>query len=269
MSGLGGGGFATIWDAKRKEIRCIDFGMVAPAALDPADYPLTGKPTEEGFFGWPGVVDDRNIMGPYSMATPGLLAGLGLAHKTYGRLPWSDLAQPAIALAERGLTLDWYGSLAILVESKLLAKFDETRKTYLPEGRVPPPFEEGAVTFLKLGRLADTLRQLAQEGPDKFYAGEIGRALTKDLNAMGCRLSLNDLTTYQARFIDPVEIAYRDARVFAPSGLTAGPTLARVLEGWSKHLPPAQGAPGAAHFRTYATGLDQAYRDRLANMGEQ
>lgn len=269
MSGLGGGGFATIWDAQRKEVRCLDFGMVAPAALDPADYPLTGKPTHEGFFGWPGVVDDRNIMGPTSIAIPGLLAGLGLAHKTFGRLPWADLVQPAIALAERGLALDWYGVLSILVESKLLAKFDETRKTYLPEGRVPAPFEDGALAFLKLGRLRETLRQLATDGPDGFYAGEIGRALIADLSAMGCRLSQQDLTGYQARFIDPVEIAYRDARIFAPSGLTAGPTLARVLEGWSKNLPPAVSAPQSEHYRVYATGLDQAYRDRLATMGEQ
>ena len=274
MSGLGGGGFATIWDAERKEIRCLDFGMVAPAALDPADYPLTGKPTHEGFFGWPGVVDDRNIMGPYSIAIPGLLAGLGLAHKTFGRLPWADLAQPAIALADRGLALDWYGVLSILVESKLLAKFEETRKTYLLDDRVPVPFEEGAMTFLKLGRLRETLRQLASDGPDGFYAGEIGRALIQDLSALGCRLSQQDLTGYQARFIDPVEIAYRDARIFAPSGLTAGPTLARVLEGWSKNLPPAPltstgNTPKAEHYRAYATGLDQAYRDRLANMGER
>ena len=269
MSGLGGGGFATIWDAERKEIRCVDFGMVAPAALDPADYPLTGKPTNEGFFGWAGVVDDRNIMGPHSIAVPGLLPGLGLAHKTFGRLPWADLAQPAIALADRGLTLDWYGVVSIAVESKLLAKFDETRKTYLPEDRVPPPFEDGAATFLKLGRLRDTLWQLATDGPDGFYAGEIGRALIQDLRAMGCRLSQQDLASYQARFIDPVETAYRDARIFAPSGLTAGPTLARVLEGWSKSLPPAEGAPKAEHYRAFATELDQAYRDRLANMGEQ
>src|SRR5437868_12357 len=96
LSWLGGGGYATIWDAKRKEVRCLDFGMVAPAALDPRDYPLTGGSTDEGFFGWPGVVEDRNIMGPHSIAIPGLVAGLGLAHKTFGRLPWSDLAQPAI-----------------------------------------------------------------------------------------------------------------------------------------------------------------------------
>lgn len=269
MSGLGGGGFATIWDAGRREIRCLDFGMVAPAALDPADYPLTGKPSSEGFFGWPGVVDDRNIMGPHAIATPGLLAGLGLAHKTFGRLPWHALAEPAIALADRGLVLDWYGALSLLVESKRLAKFDESRRIYLPEGRVPVPFETGAVAFLKLGRLGETLRQLASEGPDGFYAGAIGRALVQDLNAMGCRLSQADLTQYQARFIEPVEIGYRDARVFAPSGLTAGPTLARVLEGWAKNLPPAAGVPQAAHYRAYAAGLDQAYRDRLATMGEQ
>ena len=269
MSGLGGGGFATIWDARRKEVRCLDYGMVAPAGLDPADYPLTGGPTSEGFFGWPGVVQDRNILGPYSIAIPGLVSGLALAHKTYGKLPWADLAKPAIALAERGLSLDWYGAMSILVEAKGLAAFDETRKTYLPGGRAPQPFEEGIATFLKLGRLAETLRCLAADGPERFYAGEIGQKLIKDLNALGCRLSIADLTNYQARFIDPVEIAYRDARIFAPSGLTAGPTLARVLEGWSKDLPPAKGAPEPAHYRTYATGLDQAYRDRLANMGEK
>src|SRR3569623_1825221 len=153
--------------------------MVAPAQLDPADYPLTGKPTEEGFFGWPGVVDDRNIMGPFSIATPGLLAGLALAHKTFGRLPWTELAQTAIALADRGLALDWYGVLSIAKESKLLGRFDETRQTYLPGGGVPVPSGEGAMRFLKLGRLGETLRQLSKDGPDAFYAGAIGKALVQ------------------------------------------------------------------------------------------
>jgi gamma-glutamyltranspeptidase/glutathione hydrolase len=135
---------------------------------------------------------------------------------------------------------------------------------------VPQPFEEGQPVFLRLGRLAETLKQLAAEGPDKFYAGGIGQALIKDLNALGCRLSQADLTQYQARFIDPVEIAYRGAKVFAPSGLTAGPTLARVLAGWQTAFAAAPGGrPTPEHFRAYAAGLDQAYRDRLANMGEK
>ena len=73
MSGLGGGGFATLWDAEKREVRCLDYGMIAPQDIDPADYPLTGGPTAEGFFGWPGVVEDRNILGPQSVAVPGLV----------------------------------------------------------------------------------------------------------------------------------------------------------------------------------------------------
>jgi gamma-glutamyltranspeptidase/glutathione hydrolase len=267
MSGLGGGGFATLWDAKAHAVRCLDYGMIAPQAIDPADYPLTGGPTSEGFFGWPGVKDDRNILGPYSIAVPGLVSGLALAHRTYGRLPWSDLVQPAIALAERGLCLDWYGAMSLLVEAKGLERFEATRSLYLPGRRVPQPFEEGVATFLKLGRLIDTLRKLASpEGPERFYRGDIAADLVPDLQAAGSRIGLSDFERYQARFIDPVEIAYRDTKVFAPSGLTAGPTLKRVLGDWAETLPKGS-APDAAHYAAYAMGLDRAYRDRLANMG--
>src|SRR5690348_13094657 len=136
MSGLGGGGFATLWDAEKRTVRCLDYGMIAPQGIDPADYPLTGGPTAEGFFGWPGVLEDRNILGPHSIAVPGLVSGLALAHRTYGRLPWADLVQPAIALAERGLSLDWYGALSLLVEARGLERFEATRALYLPGGRV-------------------------------------------------------------------------------------------------------------------------------------
>lgn len=270
MSGLGGGGFATLWDAEKREVRCLDYGMIAPQAIDPADYPLTGGTTAAGFFGWPGVKEDRNILGPHSIAVPGLVAGLALAHRTYGRLPWGDLVQPAIALAERGLSLDWYGALSLLVEAKGLARFEATGDLYLPGGRVPQPFEEGVPVFLKLGRLLDTLKTLAApDGPERFYRGDIAAELVRDLQAAGSRIGRGDLERYQARFIDPVEITYRDARIYAPSGLTAGPTLKRVLAEWAEKLPAiAKGdAPAAAHYAAYAAALDRAYRDRLANMG--
>jgi gamma-glutamyltranspeptidase/glutathione hydrolase len=270
MSGLGGGGFATLYDAEKREVRCLDYGMIAPQGIDPADYPLTGGPTAEGFFGWPGVKEDRNILGPHSVAVPGLVSGLALAHRTYGRLPWGDLVQPAIALAERGLNLDWYGALSLLVEAKGLAMFEATRDLYLPGGRVPQPFEEGVPVFMKLRRLIDTLKRLASpDGPERFYRGDIAADLVRDLQAAGSKLSHADLERYQARFIDPVEIAYRDATVFAPSGLTAGPTLKRVLGEWMEKLPAIGkgAAPEPAHYAAYAAALDRAYRDRLANMG--
>jgi gamma-glutamyltranspeptidase/glutathione hydrolase len=270
MSGLGGGGFATLWDAKAREVRCLDYGMIAPQNINPADYPLTGGPTAEGFFGWPGVLEDRNILGPHSIAVPGLVSGLALAHRTYGRLPWADLVQPAIALAERGLSLDWYGALSLLVEARGLDRFETTRSTYLPNGRVAQPFEEGAPVFLKLGRLIDTLKKLAApDGPERFYRGDIAADLIRDLQAAGSRIARADLERYQARFVDPVEIVYRDAKVYAPSGLTAGPTLKDVLGDWLERLPAIAKsvAPDATHYTIYAEALDRAYRDRLQNMG--
>ncbi|MGH6719909.1 MAG: gamma-glutamyltransferase, partial [Alphaproteobacteria bacterium] len=42
MSGIGGGGYMLVAPADGSPVQCVDFGMVAPAALDPADYPLVG-----------------------------------------------------------------------------------------------------------------------------------------------------------------------------------------------------------------------------------
>jgi gamma-glutamyltranspeptidase/glutathione hydrolase len=204
---------------------------------------------------------------------PGLIAGLALAHKNYGRLPWADLVQPAIALADRGLCLDWYGALSLLVEAKGLARFDAMRSVYLPNGKVPQPLEEGVVGFLKLGKLADTLRRLASaDGPERFYRGDIAADLVRDLQAAGSKLAAADLARYEARFIDPIEIKYRDATLYAPSGLTAGPTLQRVLTEWKEKLhattgQPGGGTPGPEAYTTYATTLDAAYRHRLQTMG--
>lgn len=88
MSGLGGGGFLIVAKADgRTEV--LDFGMVAPTALDPAAYPLGGG-RDNDLFGWPGVVDDRNVMGPLSIAVPGQAAGLAVAFERHASLPWRD-----------------------------------------------------------------------------------------------------------------------------------------------------------------------------------
>src|SRR5919106_3393740 len=69
MSGLGGGGFMVVANSDgRTEV--LDFGMRAPAALDPAAYPLSGG-HDNDLFGWPCVVEDGNVMGPLSIAVPG------------------------------------------------------------------------------------------------------------------------------------------------------------------------------------------------------
>src|SRR5512147_1831078 len=87
MSGIGGGGYMVFVPADGTPAQVIDCSMVAPAALDPRDYPLAGG-TGPGGFGWPTVRDDRNLKGAHSVAVPGLVAGLGLALERFGTIDW-------------------------------------------------------------------------------------------------------------------------------------------------------------------------------------
>ncbi|MFO7663643.1 MAG: gamma-glutamyltransferase, partial [Chloroflexota bacterium] len=98
MSGLGGGATMLVYRADTGQTHAIDGGMVAPQALDPKAYPMTGE-TAGDLFGWPQVQDDRNLKGPMAFAVPGGLAALGLAHETFGRVPLAELLAPAERLA--------------------------------------------------------------------------------------------------------------------------------------------------------------------------
>ncbi len=82
--------------------------MRAPASLDPADYPLTGEGISSDLFPWSRVQDDRNVHGPFAIAVPGVVDGMRVAHERFATLPWRELVEPAIELAEAGLLIDWF-----------------------------------------------------------------------------------------------------------------------------------------------------------------
>src|SRR6516225_11605658 len=94
-SGLGGIGFMVVHQAGADRAEVVDFGPIAPSALDPAAFPLTGGMRTE-LFTWPQVVDDRNMHGPLSFAIPSAVRGYAMAVERFGRLPWRELVRSAI-----------------------------------------------------------------------------------------------------------------------------------------------------------------------------
>jgi len=106
MSGIGGGGFMVVYDAAKKTSHVIDYGMISASGLNPADYPLTGGVAGD-LFGWPAVLEDRNIVGYHSIAIPGVVDGMRLALETFGTRSWAESLAPAVALAERGMGGDF------------------------------------------------------------------------------------------------------------------------------------------------------------------
>ena len=266
MSGLGGGGLMLIYNARERRVDAVDFGMVAPRGLDPARYPLIGGKGLD-LFAWPAVLDDRNLQGYDAIAVPGYVAGIAAALENFGTRSWADSLAPAIELAEAGLAVDWYASLKILTGAATLAKYPESRKTYMPEGFPPIGEWGGPPPRIRLGNLARTLRRLAEAGPRDFYAGDIAQAIVADAAAGGSTLSAADLAGYSATILPAATARYREAVVHAAPGLSAGPTLQHAFAMLAERLAPGS-MPDEPAYAAYADCLLAAYADRLANLGD-
>jgi gamma-glutamyltranspeptidase/glutathione hydrolase len=265
-SGLGGIGFAVVHRAGERQAEVVDFGPVAPAGLSPSLFRLTGKITAD-LFAWPEVEGDTNIHGPLSFAIPSAPAGYELMHRRWGKLPLADIMAAAVALAERGLPQDWYTTVKIALSASVLRRYEESARIYLPNGLPPIPPYQGTPGFLRQGRLPETLAQLRRAGLRDYYEGEVAAALAADIKVLGGVITPADLRNCQARILPATPVAWRGGRtVQVATGLTAGPTLAHVLD--LMRTAPWGKSPDAAWYAALATAMKTAYEARLNGMGE-
>lgn len=267
MSGIGGGGAMVLYRASEQRYEVIDYGMRAPGSLRVEDYPLTDGIAGD-IFPWRRVKDDRNVHGPFSIAVPGVVAGLEKAHLRHGRMPWRDLVAPSVLLAEEGLLVDWWTALSIGGSAADLRRYPSSAATYLHDGLPPmPQWNVNTIVRLPQTQLKQTLSQLAQEGANDFYRGDIARSIAADIQSAGGSLSGEDLEAFDAELREPLRIPYRGGTVYATPELTAGPTLAHVLHRLDGLRANREG-PDAAAYAAYARAVQEAYEHRLNGMGD-
>ena len=156
-SGLGGGLLAVVHDAKTGETRSLDAREVAPAAA-----------TKEWYEKNPQSIR----MGPYAVGVPGMVQGLWALHQEYGSMPWKDLIDPAIELAEQGVEVSiWHHSMVTRVE-ETLKDFPETRRIQTVDGLAP------ALGWKVVQKdLANTLRQIQQKGGQALAVWPIAKKI--------------------------------------------------------------------------------------------
>ena len=268
MSGMGGGGYMVVRMADDPTPKVVEFGMRAPMGLSLEDYPIIGGKAGD-LFPWAAVKDDANVFGATSVAVPGQVAGMGLAHETFGTLPWADLLAPAIALADAGLPVDWYAQLILSGSARDLAAFPASAETFLSEGVYPKAVGWTALgdTRCDLSRLAASLRTVATDGARAFYEGPLADSIIADLNAAGGRHAAADLSTYKATLVDALIHPYRDHKIIGTPTLTAGPTLNHALElikGWT----PTGDVPDAEAYAAYDAAIRAANNYRYGTMGD-
>lgn len=251
-SGIGGGAFMVVYSAKDGRIQTYDSRETAPAAARPDRFlDAAGKPL-------PFAQAVNNGM---SVGVPGLLRGLELAHREQGALPWADLFQPAIRLAEQGFAVS-PRLHALLAGNKALPKQTAAAAYfYAPDGA---PWPVGHV--LKNPEFASTLRAVAARGADAFYQGDIARDIVAAVHghAVPGDLSLEDLGGYRAKTRDPVCGAYRGYQLCGMAPPSSGPIAVLQMLGALEQFPMGRYAPGSAqavHYFSEAGRLAFADRD--------
>lgn len=219
MCSLGGGGFLTIWPPGARPVT-VDGGMEMPGRGQPAER--FGGGAIPVHLEYAGGVD--TVAGPGSVATPGAVAACAMALERFGRLSWSAALAPAVERAERGFPLPAASREYLGFAHQKIFGWQEESASVLHDarGRLRP-----AGATIRPEGLADTLRALADGGPDVFYRGEIGRRIAAAVQERGGLLGEEDLAAYEAR---------------------ARPALEVELDGWrlATNPPPAIGGVALA-----------------------
>ena len=271
MCGMGGWGGMQIYHGPSREHICIEFYGRAPLKATPDMYAkLVKRPLRFDQWELEGHV---NQVGYLSVTCPGTLLGLWEAHERYGSLPWKELVQPAIRLAEEGFVVP--GELAALwrrppTQDGVSGMYDiisatpASRKIYLrPDGE---PRRAGE-TFQNTD-YGSALREVADHGPDVLYKGSIAKKIAEDFARNGGLLSEDDLRTYKVTLCDPVRVEYRGntmAGLPPPcSGVQVGEIL-NILEGFDV---AKMGFGSPEYIHTMALAQKASFSDRVRYLAD-
>jgi len=218
---LGGGAYVAVWPADGDPV-VVDGNVEMPGrGGDPARF---GGGIRDVVTDYGGGV--TMLVGPGSVATPGIVPAFALAAERHGDLPWARLVEPA-AQAARSYPM---GAAAARylghVADSLFAEDDEARDLVTGPGGSPPRAGQQCAN----DALADTLARLAVEGPGLFADGEVGRSLVAAMDAQGGLVTAADVAAYEPVVRQAVRLGVGDWEIATnPPPSVGGPILAVML----------------------------------------
>lgn len=209
---IGGGGF-TVYRTKDGKVGSFDYREKAPLAATRDMYL-----DENG-----DVIPNKSTLGALAIGVPGTVAGLFMIHKKFGTLPFSELIQPAINLAKKGVVVSKRQARSMNNYRKL---FEEANKRII---FLDKEWNEGdTIKYLKL---AETFERIRDNGRDEFYKGKTADILVDYVQQLGGIITKEDLEKYQAKERDPIVFNYKNARIISMSPpASGGICIAQILK---------------------------------------
>ena len=191
LNTIGGAGYIVFREANG-EAHCVDYSNRAPM-----------KATQEALSSRTGP----QFSGPLAAAVPATVSGLALASERFGKLPLETVMEPAIDVAENGMELDWHLVLHLVLNLNELRAQPHSRDVFLVKG--DPGVAHGEHT-LRQTDLANTLKQIAQHGPEAFYTGPIAREIVQFVQGQGGLIEESDFAKFEATIAAPLRGRFDD-----------------------------------------------------------
>ena len=247
---LGGGGFILIYDKDTDKVSSIDYRSAAPKSSRSEMFIDQGK-----------VIKFGHLVN----AVPGSVAGLLKAYESHGSLPLSDLLKPAIRLAKNGFevtydlnfVLEWGG------ESMLANK--ASREKFYDLDKKPVAVS----SIFRQPNLARTLFMISKNGKDAFYKGEIAKWISEESLSNGGLITLDDLSSYEAKSRIPIETNYRGYRIVTmPPAASGGLVLLQTLNILENFDLKESGPNSAKSLHLLSEAMQRAFADRIKFHGD-
>ena len=191
-NGLGSDAFCILWDGNK--LHGLNASGPAPQAWTPEYF--------HNKYGQDAVNPPKR--GWDSVTVPGAVGAWAAMSERFGKLPFADLMEPAIEIAERGYLMPVVVQQKWDAATPLLQSLPGFAESFLPWGRAP---NVGELFQFKVA--AKGLRAIAETKGRAFYEGEIAQALVRFSKQHGGAMSLQDLAAYRPEWVEPIAQNYR------------------------------------------------------------
>ena len=250
---IGGGGFMLIYKDKKSDF--IDYREQAPL-LAHRDMYLD----QNG-----DVIANQSVIGILASGVPGTVAGMWLAHKKHGSLPWNELLQPAVSLAENGFKV--HPKLAQSIERHIVRLekrgFDVNFKDYFAGAKANEVFIQG--------ELAGTLKRIRDQGRDGFYKGQTAKIISDFMRKENGLVTEEDLLSYVAKSRQPLSAKWREYQILtSPPPSSGGVAILQWLKMYdllTREQPPLS-HNSAAYMHLLAEIGKRVFADRAEYLGD-
>ena len=247
---LGGGGFM-VYRKNNGEVGGIDYREKAPLAAHKDMY----------LDSLGNVIPNMSTSGATSAGVPGTVAGVMAVHEKFGSLPLSEIMEPIIALAKRG----------VVVTEKQADRLESYRDRFIEANsdstKFAGPFKAGDT--IKYPELAQTLQIIMEQGRDGFYKGEVAQKLAAFVQEKGGFITEEDLARYQAKWRDPIEFDYKDLHVISMSPPSSGGvTINQIFKMMEPYNISKFGHNSTKSIQLFTEASRRAYADRNYFLGD-